>query len=299
MGQKHGVFFAALFACILLTVPLGVHAQQIPGHRMGAPRAVPTRPMRSGQPVALGGSSISRSTAAPGQRWNGVRVNGSRNLSRAGQSGNNIRDRHAQDAFGFGGAPLSLQQLLNITPTNGFDWQYVNAINQDLPLKAIVDPVTRLQIAQAERLLRIGGGQFSGAFILGGGYGYYMPEETAEGAPVSAEAPVSAGEQEPEGQQATESTQPRVIVLQQKAGTNEAQESAPPTVPDRGPLMLVLRDGQKIEAIAFTVADAKIVYITPDGARKTIDAAELDSAATVRLNQENGTPLQLPSLGNS
>lgn len=287
MGQKRGVFFAALFAGIFLLVPLGASAHQNTGRSMNAPRAIPAVPMRSG-------SQGFRSGTAPNHGWNGLRVDGSRNINRPSTSANNARNPRSANEVGFGGAPVSLQQLLNITPTNGFNWQYVNAINQDLPLKAIVDPVTRLQIAQAERLLRIGGGQFTGAYILGGGYGYYMPEQTAEGA-AQTSAEQAEPEGAPEGQQSAESTQPRVIVLQQKAGTNEAEESTPPTIPDEGPLTLVLRDGQKIEAIAFTVDDAKIVYITPDGARKTIGAAELDSAATVRVNQENGTPLQLPS----
>lgn len=292
MRQNRGVFFAALFAGVLLLVSVGVSAHQINGRSMSAPRAMPAGPMRSA-------SRGFRSATAPNRRWNGLRSNGSRNLNRTNQSTTSVRTPQAEDGFGFAGAPLSLQQLLNITPTNGFNWQYVNAINQDLPLKAIVDPVTRLEIAQAEHLLRIGGGQFSGAYILGGGYGYYMPEQAAESAaPASAEQPEPEGE--PEGQQSADNAQPRVIVLQQKAGTSEAEESAPPTIPDEGPLTLVLRNGQKIDAIAFTVDDAKIVYITPDGTRKTIDTGELDPAATVRLNQENGTPLQLPSsLGNS
>lgn len=292
MRQNRGVFFAALFAGVLLLVSVGVSAHQINGRSMSAPRAMPAGPMRSA-------SRGFRSATAPNRRWNGLRSNGSRNLNRTNQSTTSVRTPQAEDGFGFAGAPLSLQQLLNITPTNGFNWQYVNAINQDLPLKAIVDPVTRLEIAQAEHLLRIGGGQFSGAYILGGGYGYYMPEQAAESAaPASAEQPEPEGE--PEGQQSADNAQPRVIVLQQKAGTSEAEESAPPTIPDEGPLTLVLRNGQKIDAIAFTVDDAKIVYITPDGTRKTIDTGELDPVATVRLNQENGTPLQLPSsLGNS
>lgn len=300
MRQNRPVFFAALFACALFTLPVGLGAQQLGRRTMSTPRVVPARPMRGissspGRPVAISRSQTSQPSVAPNRRWNGVRVNGSRGFNRVAGRANNFRNRRAENASGFGGAPVDLQQLLNITPTNGFDWQYVNSINRDLPLKAIVDPVTQLEIAQAEHLLRAGGGQFSGAYILGGGYGYYMPQEAAE-----AEASANGEEMQAVGQESSESTQPRVIVLQQKAAASQAQESAPPTIPDEALLTLVLRDGQKIQAIAFTVVDAQIVYITPDGARKTIGIAELDSAATVRLNQENGTPLQLPrSLGNS
>jgi hypothetical protein len=38
----------------------------------------------------------------------------------------------------------------------------------------------------------------------------------------------------------------------------------------------------------------RIVYITRDGNRKSVLLSELDEDATVRLNQERGTPLQMP-----
>lgn len=294
MRQNRALFLGALFACALLAVPCAVNAQQLRRRTMNTPRVAPSRPMRGISPTPGGTVGTSRSSGshtmvAPNRRWNSVRVNDFHNPNHANSPANGIRNRRAENGLGFGDAPVDLQQLLNISPTNGFNWQYVNAINQDLPLKAIVDPVTRLEIAQAERLLRTGGGQFSGAYILGGGYGYYMPEDATEAA-----APASTEEAEDVDQEPARDTQPRVIVLQQKADASR-QESAPPTIPDQVPLMLVLHDGEKIQAIAFTVVDAKVVYITPDGVRKTIDAAQLDSAATVRLNQDNGTPLQLPS----
>lgn len=223
------------------------------------------------------------------RRWNSVRVNGQRTVDRTSRGANGVMSQQVEDQFQSvvpAGAPIDLEQLLNITPTNGFNWQHVNAINQDLPLKAIVDPVTRLEISQAEHLLRIAGGQFSGAYIVGGGGSYYVPEETGE----EQQAP-PAEEGQPEAQQQGETAQPRVIVLQQKA--SETQASTPPVLSNEGNFTLILRNGQKIDAIAFTRVDDKIVYITPDGDRKTIDASELDSAATMRVNQEHGMALQL------
>lgn len=294
MGKNGSVLLVILFVCLLLALPSRVSAQRIRGGAMRASQAIPARPIarastRPVGPVALRGARALRPVAM--QRSNGVRVNGERSVNRPSPSSNDIASRQSENQFGSGlglGAPLDLEQLLNISPTNGFNWQYVNAINQDLPLKAIVDPVTRLEIAQAEHLLRIGGGQFSGAYILGGGYGYYVPEETAED-----QAPPDAEQPQPQTQEESQTTQPRVIVLQQKPSTNEAQASAPPAIPGEGEFTLILRNGEKLEVIAFTRADGKIVYITPDGDRKSIDAAELDSAATERLNEERGTPLQL------
>jgi hypothetical protein len=38
----------------------------------------------------------------------------------------------------------------------------------------------------------------------------------------------------------------------------------------------------------------RIIYVTNDGSRRTIALNEIDTNATIRLNQERGTPLELP-----
>jgi len=273
MTRKHASLAATLAAVALAFVtPSVALAQRAPAHSMGSAPAVPV---------------ARRAVSA------GARVSTSRHTSFA-RSGTNRTGsaRHSADAFGFGsGFPLSLQDLLNITPSNGFDWQYVNSINQDLPIKALIDPVTQFEVAQAERLLRSTGGGFSGSYILGGG-GYYVPPETEEGA------------QSPEQAQTFESQpaqgpQPQIIVLQQApaqqaAPQTQAEAPAEEPLPDRGPFTLVLRSGKEIQAVAFTHSKGRIVYITPEGGRLTIDSAELDPDATMRVNDERGTPLQLP-----
>ena len=72
-----------------------------------------------------------------------------------------------------------------------------------------------------------------------------------------------------------------------------AQEQSE-SLPDEGQFTLILRSGQEIEAVAFTRVDDRIVYITTGGGRHTVAVHELDVDATVRLNQERGTPLQIP-----
>jgi len=62
---------------------------------------------------------------------------------------------------------------------------------------------------------------------------------------------------------------------------------------DVGQFILVLQNGTQLEAVAFTRMKDLIVYITADGSRRTIAAADLNSDATVQINQERGTPLQL------
>jgi len=186
----------------------------------------------------------------------------------------------------FGGASsLSLQQLLDPVPPPGFDYTYLAAIDSDLGIKAFIDPATQMRLAAAQRFHRGNRGfTGSGFYILDGG-GYYLPDESA-----------------PADQSSPQQPPPQIIVLQQAPAAPPAEtepESQPPVeesapLPDVGEFTLVLRNGSQIQAVAFTLSNGKIVYITAEGSRRTIAAADLDSEATERLNEERGTPLQLP-----
>lgn len=193
---------------------------------------------------------------------------------------------------GFGGSE-GLESLLNLTPNNGFNYQFLNSINSDLAMKALVDPVTQLEIAQAVRINRaLGGGASNGAYILGGG-GYYVPSESDVD---QGQAPAPEDTQASQGP--AQQQQPQIIVLQQAPESNTQQaredENAAPPIPDEGQFTLVLNDGKQIQAVAFTHSNDKIIYITPEGGRASIASSDLDADATVRVNQERGTPLQLP-----
>lgn len=192
-------------------------------------------------------------------------------------------NRVAANDFGFGGSGLTLQQLLDPIPPPGFDYQYLSAIDRDLAEKALIDPVTQARLAEARRFLRGRGFGVGGYYILDGGY-YYWPDESDESQAV-------AQQPAPQAQQ-----QPQIIVLQQaSAPAGPSSESAPEQqpLPDVGEFILVLRNGTRIQAVAFSRTDNGIVYITSDGSRRIIALADLDSAATVRVNEERGTPLQL------
>lgn len=200
----------------------------------------------------------------------------------------NFSDR-GNGFVGFGGAPLSVQHLLDPVPGLGFDYADLAARDRDLDIKAAIDPATEWRLAIAERLLRdnrgFGGFVGTGGYILDGGGVYTAPEEPASEPADAAPAP-----------------QPQIIVVQAPAAANqqaaalapsaESQEQQLP-LPDVGQFTLVLRDGTKIEAVAFTRRSDSIVYITADGSRRTLAASSLDSEATQRVNQERGTALDL------
>ena len=176
----------------------------------------------------------------------------------------------------------SVQQLLNPVPPYGFDYQYLNAIDSDLNLKAAIDPATQLALSEASRYSCAGFG--SGGYILWDGGGYVMPQQAEEQPDDSAPAP-----------------QPQVIVVQMPATSEAATaKSAAPAaeeeqtpLPDEGQFVLVTRDGTQIKAEAFTRSGDAIVYISPDGLRHTVALSDLDRAATLRLNSERGSQLQL------
>ncbi|MGH9732836.1 MAG: hypothetical protein ACRD4A_14160, partial [Candidatus Acidiferrales bacterium] len=173
-----------------------------------------------------------------------------------------------------GGLQTTLGQILNPVPGLGFDYSNLAALNHDLGVRAIIDPITQQELALSERLLQL-----------------------TPTAPISslffASEPVVMLEQQP----------PQVIIVQQpQPPAEEAIAEAPPSaapaveqprLPDVGQFVLVLHDGTQIQAVAFTRQSDRIVYITTDGRRRSIAIGDLDTGATRRLNDERGTPLQL------
>jgi hypothetical protein len=180
---------------------------------------------------------------------------------------------------GFFGDPFTIQNLLNPVPNPGFSFDHLFALNQNLGLMAFIDPATQVRLAVAERVLRstpfVGGG----TFLLDGGGSYVVPMVNDQ---PQAQQPIIIVQQP-----AQQAAAPAPAVVQ------PTQEAGEP-LPDEGEFTLVLRDGTRIEASAFMHRGDSIVYITPAGSRRTLAAGDLDAGATVRVNQERGTPLQLP-----
>jgi hypothetical protein len=179
---------------------------------------------------------------------------------------------------------FSVQQLINPVPEFGFDFHDLQVINSNLAEKAAIDPVTQIRLNEA-RKLGCGNLGTEGYVLLGGG-GYAMPEEVA---------------QESEGDSGNES-RPQVIVVQVPAQAQPTQTAARlspapqevlPPLPDEVQFVLVTRDGAQVQAAAFTRTPDQIIYITPEGLRRTISRSDLDTDATIRVNSERGTQVQL------
>ena len=260
MRRKHSIGLAA--AILVVFTLLGAVAAD-------AQRMAPSASTRT--------SGVTVRALPVGARIPAMRPAGPRNTARV-RSGMRF-DRNTNSFVTADGTSLTLQQLLDPFPAPGFDFEHLAAIDRDLDIKAVIDPATELRLGVAERLLRdTRGFTNSGFFLLDGGGAFVVPAEPAEIQPPSQQ-------------------QPQVIVLQQAPAAQQAaaqpepEASAP--LPDVGQFTLVLRNGKQIEATAFTRRGDRIIYITTEGSRRTIAAADLDSGATMRVNEERGTPLQL------
>ncbi|HKQ87687.1 MAG TPA: hypothetical protein VJS43_13070 [Candidatus Acidoferrales bacterium] len=202
-----------------------------------------------------------------------------RTFPRGHTNGNRSFQNRPGCAFG-----TSAQQLLSPVPPYGFNYEYLNAIDKDLNIKAVIDPATQLALREAARF---GCSGFAGGgYIIWDGGGY---------------APVEQVEEQP--QESAPASQPQVIVVQVPAAAQSAPAKAPaaaqteeeqaPPLPDIGQFILVMRDGTQLKAAAFTRSNDQIIYITPDGVRHNMAVTDLDTDATLRVNSERGSQLQL------
>ena len=195
---------------------------------------------------------------------------------------------------------LSVQQILNPFPSYGFDFEHLAAIHKDDDIKAFIDPATQAKLALAERRRRRRPKTGNGFIFLDGGGAYVLPVDPGTDVNPDADAQAAQEQGQDQGQgQNQGAPQERAQQGSQQpehAESNDARlaEEQSQSLPDEGEFTLILRSGQEIEAVAFTRVNDRIVYITTGGGRRTVALREVDVDATVRLNQERGTPLQIP-----
>jgi len=267
-----------LFALSSLALPLlaqAPHAAVAPAPvapHAGAP-ATAQYPSSTTKPVAHSPSTIHHSANATGpgsaRTVNGVKV-------------------RALDFDNLGSAPLGPHFVGPVSP-GGF-------IN---PLAATDD-----EVKQQRRQRN------SGAIILfGGGYGYDYSGQDQNSDQSQDASSANYEDAQSGGQQSGAQQQPQYIFVQQVPdprlqGKQSAADQAEPSaaaeresavpIPDVGSFTLVTRNGNLLDAVAFTRSSDRLVYITPDGGRRTLAFRDLDVDETQRLNTERGTPITIP-----
>jgi hypothetical protein len=262
-----------LATAVLLVIPTFSQAQRATGDFRAAPSA---------------------SASAPAVHNTAVRAHSGNRPA----NGHGVRPasaaRSANSSLGID--PLSTQQILDPLSAFGFDFAHAIAM-RDEQLKAFIDPATQQRLALAERRARRKPKNGNGFIFLDGGGAYVLPAEPGTDLNPDADAQTAQdqGQDQEQGtrqERAQQASQQERLELEAK-NARLAQEQSQ-SLPDEGEFTLILRSGQEIEAVAFTRVDDRIVYITTGGGRHTVAVRDLDVDATVRLNQERGTPLQIP-----
>jgi len=252
MGTK-----AVAFAALMILSVLPASAQSRAG---GAARTAAIRPAAA--PRAVRSTAIPMRFRRPNPSTPSVGVN-------PAFVGGVFPGGTIQDLFGY---PV---------PGLGFDYVNYGALNSNLGVRALIDPVTQQEIALALRLQGSGFGTAPFLFSPFGAAPIVLETPGAVAAPPDAPAPA----------------QPPIIVVTPPATQPVAQTQLPAQevpLPDPGEFVLVQRDGRLLFAVAFTSDPGRVVYITREGLRRSIALDQLDVDATVRMNEERGTSIQLP-----
>jgi hypothetical protein len=151
-------------------------------------------------------------------------------------------------------------------------------------IEAAIDPATQWRLFEAQKYLGSAALSGPGFYLVDGGY-YEAPSETGE---------TDQNEQQPQAREAAGDQEQR-IGRSGEASAASGQQVASESLPeDVGQFVLVLRNGTQIQAVAFSRSGDRIVYITTDGLRRSLALADVDTQSTVRINDERGTPVQLP-----
>ncbi len=184
----------------------------------------------------------------------------------------------AVSVVGSGGSVRSLLLGDFPVPGLGFDYSHLAAVTRDLEVRALVDPVTQQRLALAREIRR----------------------ETPALPVLPVFFPLTPSV-----------VVPPVVVVQQLVGEPPREQSVvepvaapasleaaapflpPPPVPELDQIVFLRRDGTLVQAVAFSIRGDRIVYITPEGIRRSLRLAELDLEASEQMNEERGTSLQL------
>lgn len=191
------------------------------------------------------------------------------------------------------------------TPGFGFDFTHHAAVNRDIGVRALIDPITQQQLA-LERQIRRETPVFPGAFpvVLNSTQVIVMPP-----APVVVVVPQQQPPPENSGREIIDAIE-RIERLHHSNGNaagnpgNEGRSDAPGAVRDAladppgahresADLVFIRRDGNLVFAVAFSTRSDRIVYVTREGHRRSLLLSDLDVPATLEMNEARGTTLKI------
>lgn len=186
-------------------------------------------------------------------------------------------------------AVLSGSIDLSSAPGFGFDFTHAAALNRNLAIRALIDPVTQHRLALERQLLR------DRPVVPFAGPVIFNPIQIN----IVQQPPVVVLQQPAESEpSALRPTRVRYSEREAEAETLREQVVSPGATErplrDLPEFVLVRRDGMLLFAVAFFVERNRLVYITPEGHRRILPLSDLDPEATLQINESRGTPLHLP-----
>jgi hypothetical protein len=266
------------FATVLALGVCGVaSAQHVPGPAPAAPAAPSAHVEFTNLNFHQGAGSSGKTATHTTTSGKTERTHRSTQGSNSGRGSGGLGSVTANTSYGGYNYPLGAIDFGN------------SAADQDLAIKALIDPVTEAKVALAAREAGYGRGTSFVPVYWGAG-GYYSPDSSA--------APEEANDATNEPANNDNKQQPQIIVLQPSQGGNNGAEAEPapepqPKLADVSEFTLVFKDGKKTAAVAYTRQGDRIVYVTKDGTRHFVAVDSIDVDATQKVNEASGASFQL------
>jgi hypothetical protein len=76
---------------------------------------------------------------------------------------------------------------------------------------------------------------------------------------------------------------------------SQSRMRSEPLPPEQSEYVFVRRDGSLIFAVAYSLINDRLQYVTAEGLRRTIPLNTLDFAATQQFNEQRGVSIRLPA----
>ncbi len=165
-------------------------------------------------------------------------------------------------------------------PGLGFDYTHHAAINRNLGVRALVDPITQHRLALARQIRReTPVAPISGPIVINSIQVNVLPQ------------PPVVIVQEPELEPADRLESARY--MERVAEASQAPAFFYEPEQDTSEMVFIRRDGSLLFAVAFVTRGERIIYVTREGHRRSLALAELDLDATRDINEARGTSLSL------
>lgn len=118
--------------------------------------------------------------------------------------------------------------------------------------------------------------------------GFYMPVPTYadQGAPAPQPDDSQASNQAPPVEQTT---------ARDTEGNSRDRWRSDPLPPEQTEYVFVRQDGSLIFAVAYSLINDRLQYVTAEGLRRTIPLNTLDFAATQQFNEQRGVSIRFPA----